>query len=160
MSKFKKGDKVVMHTCGEASFGEYEGKIWTCRGDSYMNHPGPYGTEVVFLEGFSGHFCCEYLQLVKIEPEPTNVAGIPLDFLKELESLGALEVGNVLILVDSYDEVELVQVKKVKVSKQDGEEVIFDLESNRYFNVGMYLEGNSWVRKVYIFGQDKIKKHG
>ncbi len=58
MKNFKKGDKVVMHTCGEAKY--YNGIVWTCSGDSYENNGG----ESVFLENFSGHFYCQYLQLV------------------------------------------------------------------------------------------------
>jgi hypothetical protein len=58
----KKGDKVVMHTCGEAE--HYEGKVWTCRSDEYKSESGRNG---VFLEGFSGHFKTAYLQKVKLE---------------------------------------------------------------------------------------------
>lgn len=60
-STFKKGDKVVMHSCGEASV--YKGKIWKCQTDSYKDRGG---SDVVFLEGFSGCFSCKFLQLVKL----------------------------------------------------------------------------------------------
>ncbi|WP_315674464.1 hypothetical protein [Clostridium sp. 19966] len=58
----RKGDKVVMHTCGESE-GENYGKVWTCRTDEFM-HEGknPYG--LVFLEGFSGSFATEFLQKI------------------------------------------------------------------------------------------------
>ena len=56
---FKKGDKVVMHTCGEASF--YKGKIWICQTDSFLDRGKQ---EVVFLENFSGYFSAKYLQPV------------------------------------------------------------------------------------------------
>lgn len=59
---FKKGDKVVMHTCGEAD--HYLGKVWKCRSDSFMDSANQ---EVVFLHGFGGHFLCEFLQVVKPE---------------------------------------------------------------------------------------------
>lgn len=58
----QKGDKVVMHTCGEAE--HYNGKIWTCKTDQFNSASG---TPVVFLEGFSGYFACEYLQIVHLE---------------------------------------------------------------------------------------------
>lgn len=58
-STFKKGDTVVMHSCGEASF--YKGKIWTCLTDSYLDRGKQ---EVIFLEGFSGCFSVKYLQFV------------------------------------------------------------------------------------------------
>lgn len=60
---FKKGDKVLMHTCGEANFPKYKGKIWTCKTDSYKDRANQ---DVVFLEGFSGYFSCEYLQIVDV----------------------------------------------------------------------------------------------
>lgn len=45
---------------------------------------------------------------------------------------------------------EPYKVRKIKVSKTDGTEVIFDIKNNRYFNVQMYLDGNSWVEEVVI----------
>lgn len=59
----KKGDKVVMHTCGESDFPKYKGKLWTCTTDSYLDKSKQ---EVVFLDGFSGCFCVEYLQIVNL----------------------------------------------------------------------------------------------
>ncbi len=58
-----KGDKVVMHSCGEAEFPKYRGKIWKCKTDSYHDK---CNQEVVFLEGFSGCFLVKYLQKVKL----------------------------------------------------------------------------------------------
>jgi hypothetical protein len=40
----KKGDKVVMHSCGEADY--YKGKIWTCRSDQFTSSAKQ---QVVFL---------------------------------------------------------------------------------------------------------------
>lgn len=57
----KKGDTVVMHTCGEAEY--YKGQIWTCEGDEFTSSSG---SQVVFLEGFSGYFSVEYLQVVNL----------------------------------------------------------------------------------------------
>lgn len=59
----KKGDTVVMHTCGEAE--HYRGQIWICKGDEFASSSG---SRVVFLEGFSGYFLVEYLQLVNLTP--------------------------------------------------------------------------------------------
>jgi hypothetical protein len=61
---FKKGDKLVMHTCGESSF--YKGKIWICQTDSFLDRAKE---EVVFLESFSGYFFTQYLSKVYIEKE-------------------------------------------------------------------------------------------
>lgn len=61
-NRFKKNDKVVMHTCGEGK-GENEGRIWECRSDSFEDSAQQ---EVVFLDGFSGSFLCKYLQKVNL----------------------------------------------------------------------------------------------
>jgi hypothetical protein len=61
----KKGDTVVMHTCGEAE--HYDGKIWICRTDEQKLHE-KHNYTVVWLEGFSGCFATEYLQKVDVSP--------------------------------------------------------------------------------------------
>ncbi|MEC2062696.1 hypothetical protein [Bacillus inaquosorum] len=58
----KKGDHVVMHTCGEAE--HYDGKIWHCTSDEFTDRAGQ---QVVFLEGISGCFLVKYLQRVNIQ---------------------------------------------------------------------------------------------
>lgn len=58
---FKKGDKVEMFNCYEATFEKNKGKVWTCKTDSYLDRGKE---EVVFLEGFSGCFSAEYLRSV------------------------------------------------------------------------------------------------
>ena len=57
---FKKGDKVVMHTCLEASIPKYNSRVWTCLTDSYLDRGKQ---EVVFLECFSGCFSVQFLKL-------------------------------------------------------------------------------------------------
>jgi hypothetical protein len=57
---FKKGDKVKMHTCHEATFEEYKDKVWTCQTDSFLDRGRQ---EVVFLEDFSGYFILKFLQI-------------------------------------------------------------------------------------------------
>lgn len=64
---FKIGDKVVMHTCYEAGIEKYKGKIWTCISDSFST--GLY--EHVFLDGFRGSFCTQFLQIVNLN-QPLN----------------------------------------------------------------------------------------
>lgn len=66
LKNFKKGDHVVMHTCYESTLEKYKGKIWKCRTDSYLDKGD---SEIVFLEGFSGAFFCEFLHFVKLETE-------------------------------------------------------------------------------------------
>jgi hypothetical protein len=101
MKNFKKGDKVVMHTCHESTLPQYEGKVWTCEGDSYVMK-GYEKQEVVFLEGFGGCFSCEYLQIVKQEKQWISVKekmpkeeGFYLVIVDE--SVGSKKRGNIEI---------------------------------------------------------------
>lgn len=68
MKKLKKGDKVVMHSCEEAYFPEFHGKIWTCRGDEFIIGLGLY--RYVHLEGYpygtNGDFPVKNLQYVQL----------------------------------------------------------------------------------------------
>ena len=59
---FKKGDKVIMHTCHEATLPQYENKEWICQTDSYVRKSSYENQELVFLEGFSGCFAAQYLK--------------------------------------------------------------------------------------------------
>lgn len=63
-SFLKKGDTVVMHTCGEADV--YDGKLWVCQTDEQKLHP-KHDYTVVWLEGFSGAFATEFLQKVRVD---------------------------------------------------------------------------------------------
>lgn len=58
---FKKGDKVVMHTCHESTLPVYKDKIWICQTDSFISRSK---SEVVFLEDFSGYFLAKFLKKV------------------------------------------------------------------------------------------------
>lgn len=88
---FKKGDKVVMHTCHESTLPEYKGKVWECRTDSYMDKAKQ---ECVFLEGFSGCFLCDFLAIVQYTSEWKSVDNPPdgsvryLCYIKEINDLG------------------------------------------------------------------------
>lgn len=66
----KKGDTVMMHTCIEARKREFKEKVWVCSSDSYI---APSGHEMVFLEGFSGSFWTNYLNVVPQEEEVDHV---------------------------------------------------------------------------------------
>ena len=59
-STFKKGDTVIMHTCYESTFKEYQNKEWICQTDSYLDKGKQ---EVVFLENYSGCFAVKFLKL-------------------------------------------------------------------------------------------------
>lgn len=60
----KAGDSVVMHTCLEST--EHEGRVWVCQTDEQKLHPS-HNYTVVWLEGYSGCFSTDYLQLVNVE---------------------------------------------------------------------------------------------
>ncbi|KAB2500807.1 hypothetical protein F8158_06885 [Bacillus cereus] len=117
----KKGDKVVMHTCGEA--GHYNGKIWTCKTDQYE---ASSGSQVVFLEGFSGYFLAEYLQIVHLdsvekEVKPINDLMKFIDITKEVFKGAFINRNNELIfdrrsnLYFRLDDVETVLEFKCKM---------------------------------------------
>lgn len=102
----KKGDIVVMHTCGEAE--HYNGKLWACKTDEYINCEGQgvYEQKLVFLEGFSCSFLTKYLQKVDVTP-----------YVEELSRLYDARYSEV------SDQVEhcLVCNKKVDIEKDDFE---------------------------------------
>jgi hypothetical protein len=79
----KKGEIVVMHTCGEAE--HYDGKLWVCRTDEQKLHP-KHDYTVVWLEGFSGAFNTKYLQRVDVSPyvEEHNKLLKDIEFWKDL----------------------------------------------------------------------------
>jgi hypothetical protein len=53
----KKGDKVIMHTCGEAEY--HKNKVWICKSDEFEAYNG---TKVIFLESLRGYFSVKYLK--------------------------------------------------------------------------------------------------
>ncbi|UAY56250.1 hypothetical protein [Arachidicoccus terrestris] len=61
MKNLKIGDQVIMEGCAESTLPKYKNRIWTCQTDSYIDK---CGQEVVFLDGFSGCFLCDYLKPV------------------------------------------------------------------------------------------------
>ena len=54
------GDKVIMHTCSEATLDKYKGEVFTCLSDPW----DLCGSEVVLLDGVRGGFATEYLRKV------------------------------------------------------------------------------------------------
>lgn len=81
-TKFIKGDKVVMHSCMEADFEKYKGKIWTCSTASQFS--GDH--ESVFLEGFRGSFSAEYLQIVNIPDRDDEMKEILKTYIEEFKA--------------------------------------------------------------------------
>jgi len=69
--------------------------------------------------------------------------------IEPLEKIDQVREGDLLLISDGR---ELIHAKaqRVKVSEYDGTEVIFDVRRNKFFNVGMYLEGKSWAKDIRV----------
>lgn len=70
--------------------------------------------------------------------------------LKTVETIEDIKQGYMLIVTGDTLINEPVKAQKVKVSESDGTEVIIDKRRNRFFNLGMYLKGQSWVKEVKV----------
>lgn len=68
--------------------------------------------------------------------------------LVEVKQVGDIIEGDTLIITGDTLVNEPIKVQMVKVSETDGVEVIFDKRNNRFFNLGMYLQGKSWVKQL------------
>lgn len=64
-----------------------------------------------------------------------------IDQIKENDTL--IITGDTLV-----DEIVVAQI--VKVTENDGTEIIFNRKENKFFNLGMYLNGKSWVKELEI----------
>lgn len=70
--------------------------------------------------------------------------------LKEVKTITDIKQGDTLIITgDNYIN-EPFKAQIVKVSQNDGTEIIINKKKNRFFNLGMYLEGRSWVKECKI----------
>ena len=68
----------------------------------------------------------------------------------KVEKLTDIKENDTICITGDKLHAEPFKVRKVKVSETDGTEIIFDMRNNRYFNLGMYLDGKSWVKEVVI----------
>jgi hypothetical protein len=59
-SGLHEGDKVVMHTCSEASLEKYKDKVFICTSEPW----DLCGSEVIMIDGVRGGFATEYLRKV------------------------------------------------------------------------------------------------
>lgn len=69
--------------------------------------------------------------------------------IEALVKIDQIKQGDLLLISDGV-ELTHARAQRVKVSEHDGTEVIFNLKLNKYFNVGMYLEGRSWAKDVCV----------
>jgi len=68
----------------------------------------------------------------------------------KVEKLTDIKEGDTICVTGDNLNAEPFKVQIVKVSETDGTEIIFDKKRNRFFNLGMYLEGKSWAKEVVI----------
>ncbi len=66
-----------------------------------------------------------------------------------LTRIDQIKEGDILLIFDGK-EILHETVNMVKVSEQDGTEVIFNKSKNKFFNVGMYLDGKSWAKDIRV----------
>lgn len=70
--------------------------------------------------------------------------------LKKVKKITDIKQGDTIILTGYKYKNEPFKAIIVKVTPQDGTEIIIDKKNNHFFNLGMYLEGKSWVKDVRI----------
>ena len=70
--------------------------------------------------------------------------------LKEVKTITDIKQGDTLIVTGVTLKNEPVKAQIVKVTPNDGTEIIIDKKQNLFFNLGMYLEGKSWVKEVKV----------
>lgn len=70
--------------------------------------------------------------------------------LKEVKTITDIKQGDTLIVTGDTLKNESVKAQIVKVTPNDGTEIIIDKKQNRFFNLGMYLEGKSWVKELKV----------
>ena len=70
--------------------------------------------------------------------------------LEDVNTILDIKKGDTLIISGGGLKNEVFKAQIVKVSESDGTEVIINKKLNKFFNVGMYLEGKSWVEECKI----------
>jgi hypothetical protein len=70
--------------------------------------------------------------------------------LREVKTITDIKQGDTLIVTGDTLKHESVKAQIVKVTPNDGTEIIIDKKKNRFFNLGMYLEGKSWVKELKV----------
>jgi len=70
--------------------------------------------------------------------------------IKKVEKIGDIKQGDTIILTGGEYNKTPLKAQIVKNSEVDGVEVIVNKRKNYFFNLGMYLEGKSWVKEVVV----------
>lgn len=70
-------------------------------------------------------------------------------FIKQVTTKDDLIKGDI-ILIDDGSQVFAEKVQSVKVTAQDGIEIIYNSRKNKYFDLGMYINSESWVKDLRV----------
>jgi len=70
--------------------------------------------------------------------------------LKTVKNINDIKQGDTLIITGDIFKNDPVKAQIVKITKQDGTEIIINKKKNYYFNLEMYLQNKSWVKEVKI----------
>ena len=75
---------------------------------------------------------------------------------KKVTGPGQINVGDDLV-INTKDGVIFAPAKEVLnpgARAPEGEEIVYNRKKNHYFITNMVINGNSWVKEVYIISQD------
>ena len=70
--------------------------------------------------------------------------------LKDVTKITDIQTGDTVIVTGDMLVNTAIKVEHIKVSGDDGTEIILNKRKNQFFNLGMYLEGKSWVKECKI----------
>lgn len=84
----------------------------------------------------------------KNSPLPTDHKPIPQ--WKPVKHITDIEPGNKILITGDLFLNNILTVERVKTTPKDGTEIIYDVHNNYFFNLGMYLSGESWVKELYV----------
>lgn len=79
-----------------------------------------------------------------------------MEFVK-VKTLTDIKKGDRIMFGSDKFSDAIVKVLSVKVTVHDGTEIIIG-KPNKYFNLGMYLEGNSWIKNVRVLREKDENK--
>lgn len=66
------------------------------------------------------------------------------------ESASSIFVGTLMVIKDDHGNTRNFPVYKVKITPEDGHEIILQKKDNIFFNVDRYFDGQSWVSEAYF----------
>lgn len=69
--------------------------------------------------------------------------------LEPVTTIDQIKKGDTLIITGDTLKNEPVKALMVIVN-EDSTEIVFNKRLNKYFNLGMYLEGKSWIKELAI----------